>query len=148
MHSPPDNAVLLADDDATTRQLGRRIVEGIGLRAIIASDGYDALRMFHRHRMSIALLLLDVRMPKLGGPDLLKALRRIDPQVPALLTSSADASVIEPLASKKAYTAFIPKPWRLDRVERELRLGLAQRPSLAARRHIGRTRLRAAGADV
>ncbi|MCA9719666.1 MAG: response regulator [Myxococcales bacterium] len=146
MNAILDNAVLLADDDEMSRSLGKRLIEGLGLRAIVAGDGYDALRMFHRHRMRIALLLLDVCMPKLGGPELLAALRRIDPQVPALLTSGVDADVLGPLVSDAAYTAFVPKPWRIEQLEREIRLGLAQRPSLAARRHIGRTRLRAEGA--
>jgi signal transduction histidine kinase/CheY-like chemotaxis protein len=65
--------VLLADDDAVSRNVGRLMLERAGLVADVAEDGAVALRMAQQN--DYAVVLLDMQMPLLDGPGVARALR-------------------------------------------------------------------------
>ncbi len=85
---PPRRAagmVLIADDDETTRALGARVLTQGGYKVLIARDGLEAVEIFSANRDSVALVVLDDVMPRLGGRAALKRIRAIAPQIPVLL---------------------------------------------------------------
>jgi signal transduction histidine kinase/DNA-binding LacI/PurR family transcriptional regulator/CheY-like chemotaxis protein len=67
--------VLLVEDDAQVRIMTRRSLETAGYAVIEASDGQEALQLATAHRSTIDLVLTDVVMPKMGGPELVRLLR-------------------------------------------------------------------------
>jgi CheY-like chemotaxis protein len=67
--------VLLVEDDAQVRIMTRRSLETAGYQVIEASDGQEALQLATAHRSTIDLVLTDVVMPKMGGPELVRLLR-------------------------------------------------------------------------
>jgi len=71
--------VLLVEDEAGVRQLARRILENTGYRVLDAASGHDAELIFAEHSASIDLLVTDVLMPGLSGPDLFLRLAVDDP---------------------------------------------------------------------
>ena len=71
--------VLLVEDEAGVRQLARRILENTGYRVLDAASGHDAELIFAEHGASIDLLVTDVLMPGLSGPDLFLRLAVDDP---------------------------------------------------------------------
>jgi CheY-like chemotaxis protein len=78
----PPLGILLAEDEETLRRtLGRRL-RGEGFVVWLAADGREAVELFRAHRGEIQAALLDVHMPELNGVEALKALRRIDPDLP------------------------------------------------------------------
>lgn len=83
-------AVLLVDDDTAVRSTTRRLLERHGWRVHEAGEGEQALRLFARHRADVAVVLTDLRMPGLGGADLVRRLREIVPDVPAVFFSGYD----------------------------------------------------------
>jgi PAS domain S-box-containing protein len=82
--------VLLVDDDMAVRSTTRRLLERQGWRVFEAGEGEDALQLFGRHRDEVAIVLTDLRMPGLGGADLVRRLRAIAPDVPAVFISGYD----------------------------------------------------------
>ena len=62
-------AVLVADDDASIRALVRQALEGEGWRVFEAGDGAAALALYEREAPSVALVLLDLKMPVMDGPQ-------------------------------------------------------------------------------
>ncbi len=66
--------VLIVDDSVVTRQLERRILEGMGFEVELAVDGQDALRLLDRHVPD--LIVTDVEMPRLDGLGLVRKLRK------------------------------------------------------------------------
>jgi two-component system cell cycle sensor histidine kinase/response regulator CckA len=60
--------VLLAEDDQLVRTLAVRILESAGYRVLAARDGEEAIALAKLHKEDIKLLLLDVVMPRCGGP--------------------------------------------------------------------------------
>jgi chemotaxis protein histidine kinase CheA len=66
--------VLIVDDSVVTRQLERRILEGLGFEVSLAVDGQDALRLLDRDVPD--LIVTDVEMPRLDGLGLVRRLRK------------------------------------------------------------------------
>jgi DNA-binding response OmpR family regulator len=65
--------ILVADDEAPIRELLEQVLTAEGYTVIVATDGKDALQLTLTHKPD--LILLDVRMPRLDGITLCKALR-------------------------------------------------------------------------
>ncbi len=79
--------VLVVDDDDAVRSMLNVALGQRGYRIWQACDGNEAVSLYVTHRSEIALILLDVRMPALDGPQALAAIRKIDPAVPACFMS-------------------------------------------------------------
>ncbi len=73
--------ILLADDDASIRALLGVALMRHGFDIQVVADGREAVSMFRRCSGEFDLVVLDVRMPDMDGPDTLAALRAIDPKV-------------------------------------------------------------------
>jgi anti-anti-sigma factor len=73
--------VLVVDDDARLRGLLHQWLQRSEWAVWSAADGQQAIELYRRHREEISLVLLDVRMPGLDGPQTLAALQTIDPAV-------------------------------------------------------------------
>src|SRR5262249_44574063 len=73
--------VLIADDDPFIRGLLRCFCAAEGFRCYLADGGEEAVELYRSHRGEIDVVLLDVRMPGLGGHATLAALRGLDPGV-------------------------------------------------------------------
>jgi diguanylate cyclase (GGDEF)-like protein len=105
--------VLIADDQASSRESSARIVRELGCRVITAADGYEALEKAQAERPD--LIILDVVMPRMTGLDACRTLKRtLTEFVPVLLVSSrADvAARIEGL--RAGAEDFLAKPWDPD----------------------------------
>ena len=79
--------VLVADDDAVVRKLTERMLRRLGYHVVGASDGEAALRAFEKEPDAFDLVVLDVMMPKLKGPEALARMREIRPALKALFVS-------------------------------------------------------------
>jgi CheY-like chemotaxis protein len=76
---PPE--ILVVDDEPLIRQLLELALPAHGLAVRTAAGGRQALDLYRTHRGTIDLVLLDVSMPGLDGPQTLARLREIDPGV-------------------------------------------------------------------
>lgn len=77
---PP--TVLVVDDDHALRTVLARVLRERGFVVWVASGGEEAVDVYRRHGREIDLVLSDVNMPGVTGPDTLAALRAVDPGVP------------------------------------------------------------------
>lgn len=85
-----NETILVAEDDPLVRDLAERILGGAGYRTITATNGEDAVRLFQSNADAIALALLDVVMPRLGGRDAFRQMRIIKPDARAVFCSGYD----------------------------------------------------------
>jgi DNA-binding NtrC family response regulator len=79
--------ILLADDDQQVREMLAYVLEAYGFHVIKASDGFEACGLFMNAPDRIDLLVSDVLMPKMNGVDAYRIMRRIKPDLPAILLS-------------------------------------------------------------
>jgi PAS domain S-box-containing protein len=83
--------ILLAEDDETVRALVVRVLREAGHQVLEAAGPDDALRLARDPSTPFDLVISDVRMPGMGGPDLVRQIRAVRPETPVLyMTGYAD----------------------------------------------------------
>jgi CheY-like chemotaxis protein len=91
----PTRRILIVEDDADIREALADAMRSVGADVVVAADGLDALERL-RTGPRPAVILLDLRMPRLGGQEFLRELRS-DPrfeQIP-VITMTAGAGTAE-----------------------------------------------------
>jgi len=104
--------ILLVDDEPTVRALGTRILQRAGFEVITARDGREAVDLFRAQPDTIVCVLLDLTMPRLGGEDAYRELRRIRPDVCVVLSSGYNEQEVSQRFAGKKLAGFIQKPYR------------------------------------
>jgi two-component system cell cycle sensor histidine kinase/response regulator CckA len=79
--------ILVVDDEPLIRDLAGRILENAGYSVLTAGSGKEAVEAYSQYQSDIALVILDLIMPEMGGKQCLEELLRINPQVKALIAS-------------------------------------------------------------
>jgi signal transduction histidine kinase/ActR/RegA family two-component response regulator len=115
----PRGVVLVVDDEPLVRSATARLVEQLGLTAVTAADGEQALSVYKQRASEIVLVLLDMVMPKLPGPECYRALRKLG-HTPVLLVSgyAADAATQDLLDSGAA--GLLEKPYTAEQLGAEI----------------------------
>jgi CheY-like chemotaxis protein len=79
--------ILVVDDQAATLKVARILLESFGYAVLAAANGQEAMILFRRHQQQIRLLLTDVVMPDISGPQLAERLLRINPDLRVIYMS-------------------------------------------------------------
>jgi hypothetical protein len=108
--------ILLVDDEVAVRRSVRRMLERAGYTVLEARHGADALLVWREHSGEIDLLLTDMRMPELGGVELVAQLRLASPQLPVISMSGYPPEDADPenTFAASANTHFLSKPFKTD----------------------------------
>jgi DNA-binding response OmpR family regulator len=117
----PRATILLIDDEASIRLSLRRALEHCGFDVLEASDGAEGLEVFIRYQDQIDAVVVDQRMPRMSGQQVVEEIKRRQPGVPVILISGQDvADMVEPAPGFRA-DAFIRKPFELMDLARTVR---------------------------
>jgi CheY-like chemotaxis protein len=103
--------ILLAEDEDSLRRAATRLLEKHGYRVLAAASGTDALQLFRDHAGEIDLVVADVVMPGLGGPQLAGELRRSGCTVKVLFTSGYTERDVQETKALAPDEPFLAKPW-------------------------------------
>jgi len=79
--------ILLADDEELVLLAAETILNHAGFQVLAAKDGREAIELFQRHGTEIRAAVLDVYMPRLDGAETARALRKLRPGLPIVLSS-------------------------------------------------------------
>ncbi len=105
--------ILLVDDEPGLRKVGAQMLEVLGYRVVLAEDGRDGVERFQQHHHELALVILDMIMPNMGGQSAFEAMRAIDERVPIVLCSGyVDGSTVSAMLAQ-GLAGFLAKPYRL-----------------------------------
>lgn len=117
--------ILLVDDEAILRAVGRDLLEELGYTVYLAEDGEQALQQYAARYDQIVLVLLDMIMPRMAGKETFLRLRELDPQVRVLFCSGFHREgTAEELVALGA-RGFIQKPYRRSDLSRAVAAALA-----------------------
>lgn len=112
--------ILLVDDDESLRRLAGRLLTKLGYSVLVAADGWTALENCRDHPADIHLLITDVFMPDVGGPELAKQLTAIRPALKVLYVSGSSEALRD--AGLLTLSAnFLQKPYTQDQMSRKIR---------------------------
>ena len=118
--------VLLVEDDDRVRELAREILRRNGLTVIEASSAAEAIAISKRPSFAFDLLLTDVVMPEMSGPELAEKLAKEWPRLNVLfMTGYVDESVF-PSNGRRMASALIQKPLSEDSLMQSVRAVLGQ----------------------
>ena len=126
--------VLLADDEDAVRVLAERMLQVLGFEVLAARDGREAVAIFTEHRARIVCVLLDLTMPHMDGEEAFRAIRKLRPDVPIVLSSGYNEQEIAGRFEGTDLAGFVAKPYRLRDLRAQLRKVLAQPPQDAPKR--------------
>ncbi len=79
--------ILIAEDHAGNLEMMNEILCKLGYRVILASDGEEAVNKFRGHHREIALVLMDVMMPRIAGAEAYERIREMRADIPVIFTS-------------------------------------------------------------
>lgn len=104
--------ILLVDDERLIREMGQALLEEHGYLVYLAENGAQALEVYEREREHIAVVILDVVMPVMGGKEALQRLTAAYPDVKVLISSGFHQDETNDSFIKLGAIGFIQKPYR------------------------------------
>jgi PAS domain S-box-containing protein len=126
--SPPKKAspdlqgsetILLVEDDSTLRGLVEESLRAMNYEVLVAASGEQALRVLEHHPGSIDLLMTDVIMPHMSGPELAQLVCTLRPGIKVLYMSGYTEDKLRDVSA--AELDWIQKPFQLEDLGRKLR---------------------------
>lgn len=108
--------ILIVDDEDLIRELGQRFLSRAGYTALAAGNGREALEIYRNKKQEIALVILDLIMPQMGGIECLEKLLQIEPNAKVIIASGhlPDGNVRESLLRNAK--GFVRKPYNLEEI--------------------------------
>lgn len=112
--------ILLVDDDETVRAVGKQMLERLGFTVLVAEDGLKGVGAFRQQPDDIDCVLLDLMMPHMNGDEAYREMRRIRPDVSAILSSGYSEKEVTQRFAGKGLAGFIQKPYTLAALREKL----------------------------
>jgi len=134
--------VLVVDDDAANRVTMERILAREGYGVVHADSGREAMLLLRSE--PVDLVLTDLKMPGMSGLDLLKAARKLDPELEVVVMTAYGTVETAVEAMKEGAYDFVSKPLRRVELVTAVRQALEKRQLQVENRHL-RERLAAVG---
>jgi CheY-like chemotaxis protein len=116
-----NETILLAEDEEIVRNLARQVLEMYGYRVLEAASGKEALFICEQNKEPIHLLITDVIMPEMGGPELASRVAKLCPETKVLYMSGYTDSAIVHQGELDESAKFIQKPFTAERLARKVR---------------------------
>ena len=110
--------ILLVDDEPMILETAKAALEGMGYRVIAASDGLEAMERFREHREAIALVIMDLTMPRMDGREAFEAMLAIQPTIRVVLSSGYSEQESVPQLLGRGLAGFLPKPYPISELRR------------------------------
>jgi PAS domain S-box-containing protein len=116
-----DETILLVDDEESIRTFASAILERFGYRVLTGASGEEALEIIGRTGGKIALVILDLGMPGMGGHRCLEEIRKIDPPAKVLIASGYSMNAQVKKSLEMGAAGYIGKPYRINVLLRKVR---------------------------
>ncbi len=135
--APPESAassrsrgvVLVIDDEVIVRQMARTALERQGFEAVLASGGKEGIGLFAQDPAAYSLVVLDLSMPGLSGPEVLQELQQLRPDIPVLVTSGHTESHTREIFAGRKVAGFLQKPFSAQVLVARISAALEQNPA-------------------
>lgn len=105
--------VLLVDDQLDVREMGKAMLKRLGYASLSAEDGTKALILLRQHRGMVRCVITDLSMPDMNGWETIAALRKIQPDLPAILSSGFEEPDVMGQDNKEHPVIFLHKPYTM-----------------------------------
>jgi two-component system, cell cycle sensor histidine kinase and response regulator CckA len=110
--------VLVVDDEMPIREALVRTLKNNGYRTYTAEDGSDALALYYERREEIAIVITDLSMGGMDGIQLVRALRKVNPEVRVVVSSGHFQKENQTILGALGVKHFLDKPYTADKLLR------------------------------
>ena len=112
--------ILLVEDDDMVRRMTAAILKKIGHSVILVENPAEALAVFKNETSPIDLLMTDVIMPQISGPELVAKIKKIKPDLKVLFMSGYTENVIVRHGVLKEGVYFVQKPFTKNDLSKKI----------------------------
>lgn len=119
---PQAPCILVVEDEGISRELIKNFLEAQGFRVCLAAHGREGLDCLDSER--IDLVLLDLQMPVMNGPDFLQALRTTNEDLPVVILTGYPDSDLMTQALRFGPLILLAKPFQDKPLMQAVRAGL------------------------
>jgi len=120
-YSRGSETILLVEDEEPLRKLCTEFLEQLGYRMLAASNAKEAVALVEGYSGKIDLLITDVVMPGLPGPELAEALLALRPDLKVIFISGYAEGSLAPNGVLKPGTVLVNKPFTIRALTAKLR---------------------------
>jgi two-component system, cell cycle sensor histidine kinase and response regulator CckA len=113
--------ILLVDDQEMVREMTRSVLDEEGYQVLVAADGDEALRLSEAFSGAIDLVITDVVMPGLSGPETVDRVRAVRPDARVIFVSGYTADALGEKSNLGPGTRFLQKPFKPDELAATVR---------------------------
>jgi signal transduction histidine kinase/CheY-like chemotaxis protein len=117
--------ILVVDDESAQRDISREMLHEKGFSVVFRENGLEAVNYVRDNKMSVDLIILDLKMPVMDGHDAFYEIRKIDPEMKILIASGYIGAKDLNGIMKEPKTGFLQKPF-----SGEMLLGAIQKLSV------------------
>jgi PAS domain S-box-containing protein len=111
-----NETVLLVDDEELVRDLAKRILERAGYTVLTAINGREALEVYKERGEEIAVIVLDLIMPVMGGKECFEELLKINPSVKVIISSGFSEDDYLKETTSMGINGMVNKPYTQDKL--------------------------------
>lgn len=120
-YSKGSETILLVEDEEPLRRLCTEFLEQLGYNILPAANGREALTVLEGYPDKIHLLITDVLMPELPGPELADAVLTLRPEIKVIFISGYADGSLAPNGVLKPGTVLVRKPFTIRALTAKLR---------------------------
>ena len=113
--------ILLVEDEASIRQITRKLLQAQGYTVLEAGHAEDALQLVQQYEQPIDLLITDVIMPQMDGPELAEHLLKHYPRLRVLYISGYAKDILDEYNVQDSNKILISKPFSSDTLAYKVR---------------------------
>jgi len=122
--SPPPHVaatILVIDDDESVSELAEAVLERVGFDVLVASGGREGLEILEKNKNRIALVVLDLAMPDMGGEVVLRRIRHVFPDLPVVISSGYAEAIAGARVRATRRVDYVAKPYEPDTLVERVR---------------------------
>lgn len=106
--------ILIVDDNDEVRRSSRDILESLNYQVCEASDGLEAIQVFSANQHDIALIIIDLVMPKLGGVEAINQIRAIRSDIKVIYSTGYDKNEVLKDSISENENVILSKPLQVE----------------------------------
>jgi PAS domain S-box-containing protein len=119
---PQSATILVIDDEETVAEMTGIVLERAGYDVLVAGGGLEGLEIYEKNSDRIVLVVLDLTMPDLTGNQVLEELRKLNPELPIIISSGYTDRIAARKIGLAERTDFVQKPYEPDYLIERVRL--------------------------
>jgi two-component system cell cycle sensor histidine kinase/response regulator CckA len=103
--------ILMVDDDESVRRVSKAMLKQMGFEVLLAEDGLEGLQVVQSRGADLALVLLDLTMPRMNGQEAFREIRKLQPNLAVVLCSGYTEQQATQEFTGQPLAGFMQKPF-------------------------------------